>query len=301
MSSASSSASAASSSNATRSVAEVDKELSQLAARLAQLQTEKKTAQFSKAVSEFNVDELEKIIRQLRVERKEAEAAAARAELHSSFSEQPNEKVRAFLKDVVEWANKDLCALEDFKHDIEGKRKKSGFMPIRKLVPYEDEDEMPYTRKELESRLAQFTMHSTQFIIAASELSRAMRIPTDGLKPVMQRVAHIAAQEVESKKRKLGHARRGCECLPEKGCTIGGPGRPCKCITGGIACDHRCDCGGSCTNPKNVAESAADKDYREAWVEGKLNQEEQQLANSIKLAERATAAAAMEIDTPKRG
>jgi len=284
-------------------VDEVDKELSQLAARLTQLQTEKKKAQYNKAVGEFDIDELEKVMRQLRMEKKKAEEAAARAELHSSFADQPDEKVRAFLKDVVEWANKDLCALEDFKQDIADQRKKGGIWGARTLGPYEDKDVMPYTRGELESRLAQFTQHSTQFIVAASELSRVMRIQTDGLKPVVQRAAHIAAQEVESKKRKLTHARRGCECQPEKGCKMGPPGRDCKCIAGGIACDHRCDCGGKCANPKNIAETEDETDERELWTAGKLNQKEQEIEQMSKLAARAAAAAAaMDIDTPpKRG
>ena len=136
-----------------------------------------------------------------------------------------------------------------------------------------------------------------------SELSRVMRIQTDGLKPVVQRAAHIAAQEVESKKRKLTHARRGCECQPEKGCKMGPPGRDCKCIVGGIACDHRCDCGGKCANPKNIAETEDETDERELWTAGKLNQKEQEIEQMSKLAARAAAAAAaMDIDTPpKRG
>jgi hypothetical protein len=285
-------------------VAEVDKELSQLAARLAQLQTEKKTAQFNKTLGNTSVEELERYLRELRMEKKKAEEAAARADLHSSFAEQPDEKVRAFLKDVVQWANKDLCALEEFKYDIEDKRKKSGIWGARSLVPYGEDDVMPYTRGELESRLAEFTQHSTQFIIAASELSRVMRIPPDdALKSAVQRAANVAVQEVNTKKRKLTHARRGCECNPDKGCKMGGPGRDCKCVTGGIACDQRCDCGGKCANPKNAAETEEETNEREAWTAGSLIHKEQEIKKLSDLAARAAAAAAaMEIDTPpKRG
>ena len=62
-----------------------------------------------------------------------------------------------------------------------------------------------------------------------------------------------------------------------------------------------CHSSGKCVNPKNVAESAEDKEEREAWVEGKLNKKESEVEKLIQLATRAAVAAAMDIDTPKRG
>ena len=285
----------ASSSSSAKPVEQLDRELAQLEARIKALNSEKHAATLNKAIGEASPEELERLARQLRAERKQAAETAARAELHNSFAEHPNPKVRESLKAISAWGKEELCALEDFSKDIADKRKKVGIFGAR--APYEPTDVMPYTRAELESRTQDSTERGLELITSVLELFHAMHLPTGELHAVAAQAANIASNGVKRRRRALDHARRGCECLPENCNKQGGAGHSCKCTTAGILCDQRCNCGGSCTNPKNVAEPADDKEYREAWVEGKLTQREEKLANIIKLAERAATAAAMQIDT----
>ena len=150
--------------------------------------------------------------------------------------------------------------------------------------------------------MADSQMRGAALITSVMELFHELRLPVaHTLQAAVEHASTTVTREVENKKRKLNWARRGCKCYPEKCCNTGGVGHACKCTTGGIACDHRCDCGGKCTNPKNVAENEADKKEREARVEGELNNKEVEVQKLMQLAARAAMAAAMEIDTPKRG
>jgi len=284
-------------------------ELSQLEARIRALNSEKKTATLNKAMGEASPEELERLARQLRAERKKATEAAARAELHSSFAEHPNEKVRESLKGISEWTKDELCALEEFKKDIADKRKKGGWMPARTLVPYDDEDEMPYTRAQLERQIADSQERGAMLMASIIEMMGELRVSGGVAMRELQAAARLASHaveaEAETKKRKMHHLRRGCECFPEACGVAGTKGEKCKCVTSGIACDQRCMChsSGKCVNPKNVAESAEEKEEREAWLEGRATYQQEQHEKSKRIAARAAAAAAaMDVDAPpKRG
>ena len=284
-----------------RDVAEIDRELAAIAARALSLNNEKQKAALSKTIGEATPEELERLPCQLRAERTKAVELAALRDLHFSFADQPSEKVRECLKSISAWGKDELCALEDFRADIAEKRKKVGI--FRQPAPYDDTDEMPYTRRELESRVADSQMRGAALITSVVELFHELRLPiADTLKAAVQNASTTVTREAETKKRKLTHARRGCECLPENCCKTGGVGHACKCTTGGIACDQRCGChsSGKCTNPKNLAEKEGEKQVREEATELALNYKEAEVQNLMHLAARAAMAAAMEIDTPKR-
>ena len=293
--------SSASASSAVRDVSEIDKELAAVTARVLSLNNEKQKATLSKTIGEATPEELERYADQLRTERAKAIELAALRDLHDSFANEPNEKVRDCLKAISAWAKDELCALNLFRIDIAEKRKKVGI--FRASAPYEDGDEMPYTRAELEGRVADSQIRGAALITSVIELFHELRLPVaQNLQAAASLASTTMTQEAENKKRKLNHARRGCECLPENCCNTGGVGHACKCTVNNIACDQRCQChsSGKCTNPKNVAEKQAEKQMREDGVAFELDFKEAEVQKMIQLAARAAVAAAMEIDTPKR-
>lgn len=277
-------------------------ELAALEARIQALNQEKKTATFNKVIGESSPEELERIARQLRAERKKAVEVASRAELHTTFAQHPNPKVRECLKTISSWGKDELCALDNFKVDIANKRKVVGVLGFRKQEPYEPSDPMPYTRAELESHLEDSETRAVSLLTTVMELFHELQIPAADLKPVVKHAGFVATQVADSKKRKLTHARRGCECLPEHCGVAGTKGEKCKCATGGIACDQRCMChsSGKCVNPKNLAENTEDKEEREDLVEGRLHMRETEIYEITQLAARAAVAAAMDVDVSRR-
>lgn len=221
------------------------------------------------AVGEASLQVLEARARELRRAQKLKENAAQE---HVQFTSQPNAEVRELLMEVRDRLDRTVCLPESLATEIEQMVKtvevketittREGFFGRHEVTrehvvgtsnaPYDDDDELPFTKRELMAYIFEQQRRSHALAVSFSKLMEQLNVHDVD---VPHAVSLASAQEERENKRekKAAQRKRGCDCGGD--CTEHGKaGRICGCYGKNIKCTKLCACvkKGTCNNPINL-------------------------------------------------